>query len=287
MVTFFKLIRVHNWVKNLFIFLPLFFAGNITDTAKLIDLLMAFLAFSQVAGAIYIFNDYRDIEKDKLHPEKRKRPLASGDVKIPVALTIMAMLVINGMFFAYLQHLHLVYILSAYFLLNVAYTLVLKNLPIVDINCIAIGFVLRIVAGGIVADVFLSKWIIILTFLLSLFLALAKRRDDLLIFNTSGEKMRKAIDGYNLVFVDSAMVLMSAIVILSYIMYTVSEEVNARMNNQYLYLTSFWVILGIMRYMQLTFVEQKSGSPTMILLKDRFVQFVLLGWIVSFYFLIY
>jgi decaprenyl-phosphate phosphoribosyltransferase len=284
---FIKLIRLDNWVKNLFIFLPVFFAGEIMNVNKLITLFIAFLSFSMVASAVYIFNDYIDIEKDKLHPLKRNRPLASGEVKMAVAFSIMGLFLINGLFFAYITNLKFLYLVLGYAALNIAYTLVLKKIPIVDIHIIAIGFVLRILAGGLVADVFLSKWIIILTFLLSLFLALAKRRDDLLIYNKSGEKMRDSIDGYNLLFVDAAMVLMAAIVVLSYIMYTVSEEVYARMHIEYLYLTSFWVIIGVLRYLQLSIVSEKSGSPTLILLKDTFIQVVLIGWLSSFYFLLY
>ena len=178
-------------------------------------------------------------------------------------------------------------LLLLYLILNVAYSIRLKHIPIIDIFVIAVNFVIRIFVGGAVTHVKITMWIIIMTFLLALFLALAKRRDDVLIFLETDQKTRKSIDGYNLTFIDSAMMAMTAITIVAYIMYTVSPDVIAKFGTDRLYLTTAFVILGIMRYMQITFVEEKSGSPTEILLKDRFIQFTLLGWIFSFGILIY
>jgi len=144
---------------------------------------------------------------------------------------------------------------------------------------------LRILAGAFLIQLSPSTWIVLVTFLLALFLALAKRRDDCLLAR-EGKKTRKNIDGYNLEMVNASMTLMAGVTIVAYIMYTVSPEVIVRLGTHNLYLTSFFVILGIMRYMQVTFVEQNSGSPTKLILKDRFLQLVLVGWIVSFYIII-
>jgi hypothetical protein len=130
-------------------------------------------------------------------------------------------------------------------------------------------------------------WIIIMTFLLTLFLALAKRRDDVLLFIGQERISRRAIDGYNLVFIDSAMVIMAAVTIVAYIMYTVSPDVMEKFRTDKLYITTLFVVLGILRYMQITFVENKSGSPTEILLRDGFLQCVILSWLATFAFLIY
>jgi 4-hydroxybenzoate polyprenyltransferase len=166
--------------------------------------------------------------------------------------------------------------------MNLLYSFGLKHIPILDINIIAIGFVLRLLMGSAAGGdaLPLSMWIVLITFLLALFLALAKRRDDVLLAE-EGKKVRKSIDGYNLEFINGAMMIMASVTIVFYISYTITEGVT-RFQTDKLYFTVFFVILGIMRYMQITFVEKKSGSPTKILLRDIFLQITILGWLVSF-----
>ena len=282
-----KLMRPQQYVKNAFIFLPLFFALEITNKELLLYALIAFISFSLSASAIYILNDYFDIEEDRLHPKKKFRPLASGDITQNQSVVIMGILLSIGMFLMTLLSLKATFILVFYIIMNMAYTLWLKHIAILDITTIAIGFVLRLFVGSAVTDISLSMWIVIMTFLLALFMALAKRRDDVLIFMNTGEKMRKVIDGYNLQFLDGAMMIMASVVIVSYTLYTTSTEVIERVGSQYLYLTTLFVILGIMRYLQITFVLLDSGSPTKIILKDRFIQLTLLGWIISFGWILY
>jgi 4-hydroxybenzoate polyprenyltransferase len=179
-----------------------------------------------------------------------------------------------------------VWLLATYVVLNGAYTLRLKQVAIVDITFIAIGFVIRLMVGAVVTGVELSEWIIVMTFLLALFLSLAKRRDDVIIHLTSNEKMRKAVDGYNLAFLDSAMVMTAAIVVLAYVLWSLTDEVAARMGEQ-VYLTSVFVVLGVLRYMQIALVEEKSGNPSRVLLRDRFLQGVLAAWLGAFVWLLY
>lgn len=282
-----KLMRPHQYIKNLFIFLPLFFAMKITDTELLFSAFIAFIAFSLTASAIYTLNDYHDIEEDKQHPKKKDRPLASGAISKYQALIIMSVLFIAGFTLMASLSLKAVGILSAYTIMNIAYSFYLKHIAIIDVMIIAIGFVLRLFVGSAVTDIHLSMWIVIMTFLLALFMALAKRRDDVLIYLDTGKKMRKVIDGYNLQFLDTAMAIMASVVIVAYTIYTTSAEVVARFHSEYLYLTALFVILGIMRYLQIAFVHLDSGSPTKIVLKDRFVQLTLLGWIISFTWILY
>jgi 4-hydroxybenzoate polyprenyltransferase len=282
-----KLIRPHQYIKNIFIFLPLFFALQITDTDLLCNAIIAFIAFSLTASAVYVFNDYRDIQEDREHPKKRYRPLASGAISKAQAITIMAILFLLGFALMSLLSLEATAILGVYVVMNIAYSLRLKHIAIVDISIIAIGFVLRLFIGATVTDIHLSKWIVLMTFLLALFMALAKRRDDMLIYLDTGKKTRKVIDGYNLQFLDTAMAIMASVVIVAYVIYTSSSEVIARVHSEYLYLTGFFVILGIMRYLQIAFVHLDSGSPTKIVLKDRFVQLTILGWIVTFAWILY
>ena len=279
--------RPHQYIKNLFIFLPLFFALKITDIILLLDAIIAFIAFSLIASAIYTLNDYHDIEEDKQHPKKKSRPLASGEISKIEAIGIMSILFIIGTALMLFLSLQGTAILVGYVIMNIAYSFYLKYIAILDVTIIAIGFVLRLFVGSVVTDIALSMWIVIMTFLLALFMALAKRRDDVLIYLDTGKKMRKVIDGYNLQFLDSAMVIMASVVIVAYTIYTTSPEVVERVNSQYLYLTAFFVILGIMRYLQIAFVYLDSGSPTNIVLKDRFMQVTIIAWIVSFAWILY
>jgi len=274
------LLRLNHYIKNFFIFLPLFFAIRITDLELLSNAFIAFIAFSLSASAVYIFNDLQDIKEDKQHPSKKVRPIASGAITPFHAIIIMLALFALGSSLMTFLSLQAVSILAAYIVLNIAYSYSLKHIAIVDINIIAIGFVLRLLVGSVVTGTLLSQWIIIMTYLMAVFIALAKRRDDVLIFLDTGKKMRKVIGGYNLQFLDTAISIMASVVIVSYILYTTSPEVEARLDSKNLYMTTFFVILGIMRYLKIIFIHKDSGSPTKILTTDRFMQLIMLGWLV-------
>lgn len=286
--TLFRLLRVNHWSKNLFMFLPLFFSGQFLMSGyKVLVVGMGFISFSLIASCIYIINDIRDREADRQHPEKKHRPFASGAVPVSAGYTMAIVLAALSLGFAAWLNPWFALILGVYFVMNILYSLGLKHVPILDVTIISAGFLLRIFAGGALAEVMISNWIVIMTFLLAMFLGFAKRRDDVMLYLESGQKMRKAIDGYNLEFINASMVIMAAVVIVSYLMYTMSEEVVMRIGTPHLYLTSIFVILGIIRYLQITFVQQKSGSPTRVLLRDLFIQLVLAGWILAFFIIIY
>lgn len=287
MTHFFKLIRVHQWVKNLFLLLPLFFAGRLFDYPVLLNVLCGVLCFSLSASAVYILNDYKDIESDRQHPSKSKRPLASGKISPTVALIGAFVLLVVGFSGAWLLSGRFFFILLFYFVMNVAYTLKLKHIAVLDTTIIATGFVLRVMAGGAIAGVPISQWIILMTFLLALLLGFAKRRDDVLIYMESGQKMRKSVDGYNLEFINLSMVMMAGVVIVAYMMYALSEEVEQRWQTKNLFITAFPVIMGVLRYLQITFVEGRTGNPTKILLKDWVIQAVIILWMALFYLIIY
>ena len=281
------LIRYHQYVKNLFIFLPLFFVGQFSNSTPLLNGIIAFVAFSFAASSIYILNDFLDIEEDRKHPKKKHRPLASGLISTKAAFFIMGLLFFTGTVLMGMLSLKALFVLLTYITLNIGYCFYLKHIAIIDITIIAIGFILRLFVGSFVTDVSLSSWIVIMTFLLALFIAIAKRRDDVLHFIKTGTKMRKVIDGYNLQFIDSSMTIMAAVVIVSYILYTTSAEVIERVQSEYLFVTSLFVFLGVLRYLQITIVENNSGSPTKIIQKDKFIILTLLSWVLSFVFIIY
>ena len=287
MKNFIKLIRPKHYFKNLFILLPLFFSGQINNTELLLNGLVAFIAFSLVASSIYIFNDYKDIYNDRKHPIKKFRPLASGLIKKSSALNLMIIFLISGSVLMYFLSFKSFIVLTIYILLNFAYSLKLKQIALLDVTIIASGFVLRIFTGSFAYEVPLTIWIVIMTFLIALFLALAKRRDDVLILNKSGKKTRKSIDGYNLKLIDGIMIMMSAVVIVAYLQITITEDFMLKFESENLYLTGLFVIFGIMRYLQITIVEEKSGSPTEIIYTDKILQINIILWMLMFCWFIY
>jgi decaprenyl-phosphate phosphoribosyltransferase len=287
MKNYIKLIRPKDWAKNLFLFVPVFFAGEFFNSQILLELLGGFVCFSLVASSIYIINDYRDIEDDRIHPVKKTRPLASGAIPKTSALILACIFLIAGFAIAWLIRDKFMFVLGIYFVMNLAYSLGLKNISILDIIIIAIGFVLRIKAGSVIAKIPLSEWLIIMVFLLALFMAVAKRRDDVLLKLSSGTDMRKAVKGYNLDFINTALSLICAVIIVAYFMYTTSPEIVNRLQTYRLYYTCLFVLAGVFRYLQLIYVHGNSQSPTKILYKDRFIQVTIILWVLSFYFILY
>lgn len=286
-VNYIKLLRPKDWAKNLFLFLPVFFAGKISDIYILSEIFWGFLSFCCIASSVYILNDYRDIEDDRKHPEKSKRPLASGAVSRRNALVVCIVLLMAGFGLAWWIREKFLFILAIYFLMNLGYSFGLKNIAVLDIIIVAIGFVLRIKAGSIISLIPLTEWAIIMVFLLALFMAIGKRRDDVLLKLNSGTDMRRSIKGYNLELLNVLLALVCAVIIVAYLMYTMSQDVQKELGAYRLYYTCLFVVAGIMRYLQIIFVSADSGSPTKILYKDRFIQITLFLWIVSFVFIIY
>lgn len=247
------------------------------------------MGFCLITSGVYCFNDILDAPADKLHPTKKYRPIAMGIVSKQKAVVLMLLLWVAGfiVLFAATASWTLTAVAGVYLLLNIAYSVHFKNIAILDVFIISLGFVIRLLLGGLSGYVTLSHWIVIMTFLLSLFLAFAKRRDEVMIHNRDGIMARSNIDRYNIVFLDAVLPITASVVIVSYILYTVSEEVMQRFQNQHLYVTAIFVIGGIFRYLQLTLINSNSGNPTAVLLHDRFIQACLLGWIATFTVIIY
>lgn len=283
-----KILRPHQWVKNTFIFIPLFFGGSLFDMADWTSSLVAFVAFSFAASAIYSINDIVDVEADKKHPKKCKRPIAAGLVSKRQASLLAIILAIAALALPFLlNNWMLSVVIALYLAMNLCYCIRLKHYAIIDVCIVALGFVMRIVAGGVATDIVLSRWIVMMTFLLTLFLSFAKRRDDVLIMNETGMAPRKNTSRYNLTFINQAITITGGVMLVCYIMYTVSPEVIERFHSPNLYMTSFFVILGLLRYIQLTVVDERSGEPTRLVLSDRLIQLIIAGWIISFAIIIY
>lgn len=292
MKKYLKLLRVEQWVKNLFVFVPLFFSGSIKNLDLLSKSIFAFIIFSLAASVVYILNDYNDIEADRQHPEKRKRPLASGAISKPKALSILAGLVVVDIaliLFAQFYFNEILWkfatIIGVYFVMNLAYTFKLKHVPIIDIFIIATGFVLRVLAGGYITGIKISQWAVLLTFVLALVLAIGKRRGELINAQVSG-KTRRALDGYNVQFADITLSISVTLAIICYLMFTLSPEVQARFHERVFY-TVIFVVFAFLRYLQQTLVYNRTESPTKIVYRDRYIQVTLLLWVATFLIQIY
>lgn len=292
MIKYLKLLRVEQWIKNFFVFVPLFFSGNITNFDLLGKSIFAFIIFSLAASSIYIINDYSDIESDRKHPEKRRRPLASGAISKRTALIFLVALISLSIVLVYFgaQYFHhnfwkFATIIAFYFFMNLAYTFKLKHVAIIDVSIISLGFVLRVLAGGYATGIFISQWAILLTFVLALVLAIGKRRGELINAQISG-KTRKALDGYNVQFADIALSVSCTLAIVCYLMFTLSPEVQQRFHARVFY-TVIFVVFAFLRYLQQTLVYNKSESPTKIIYRDRYIQITLVLWVAAFLLQIY
>jgi 4-hydroxybenzoate polyprenyltransferase len=282
------LLRPQQWLKNIFVFTPLFFDRRIADWHYAWPCIVAFLVFCLTASGIYCLNDIRDAKADSRHPVKRWRPVASGQVSKGAAYVMMAVAWATAFALVAIFALYpLASTLLLYIAMNIAYCLKLKQMALLDVLIIAMGFVMRIVAGSQASGIALSPWIVITTFLLALFLALAKRRDDVVIFQTSGIKVRKNVERYDLVFLNLAVAMVGSATIVCYMLYTISPDVVGRLGCPHLYATSIFVVAGILRYMQLAFASNKCGSPTRVLLHDCGLQLCVVGWIIVFAIILY
>lgn len=280
------LLRPSHWVKNLFLLIPIFFGGELFNIHKLYLLLLGILAFNFICSSVYILNDYIDVESDKKHPEKRKRPIASGEVSKKSAIVVLILAsTIGELIGGYLKP-GFVIVLNIYFLVNILYSIGLKAIAILDILLLSFGFVLRIIAGGIIAGILISEWLIVMVFLLSLFLAITKRRDDVLIKINTGEDMRMASKSYNLDYLNILISFVSSSLIIAYLIYTLTPETIFKFGNK-LYYTSIFVLSGLLRYLKITFIDNNSGSPVKIFYQDLFIQISILLWVICFFTIIY
>lgn len=286
-----SLLRPLQWFKNVFVLAPLFFSNNMLNMELLLPTLAAFASFCLVSSSVYCFNDIHDAEADRRHPTKCKRPIASGALSVTtgyvmMVITFIASLVVMSLIVCENRFI-LLGIIIGYWLLNIAYCVKLKQYAIIDVFIIAAGYVLRVLAGGLVACIYVSDWLVLMTFLICLFLALTKRKDDYYLYEETGHMPRKSIAGYNAQFIDLSVSIVAAITMVCYILYTMSESVIERMGTSYLYLTSIWVLAGLMRYLQNMLVYHRTGSPTKVVMKDRFIQLCIIGWLASFIAIIY
>lgn len=280
-----KLLRPEQYIKNVFIGAPLFFSGGVT-WEQMGNTFLAFLAFCAIASSVYIFNDSRDVLEDQAHPVKKNRPIASGVISLSTAYRLTGILIVIGFTLAYYSHPKIVCILALYLIINILYSIRLKQIALVDVSIIAIGFLLRLWVGSMASSTLLSIWIILETYLLALFLALAKRRTDY-ILHLKGVTTRKNIEHYNLAFIDTCLGILSALISMAYLMYCMSPAIQNQYHSEYIYISAFFVLNGLLRYLKLAIVDQTPLAPNTLILTDRYLQFTFLGWILFMGLLLY
>lgn len=276
---FFQTMRPHQWVKNLLLFAGLLFSPSLVPLHSLLISLTAFFLFCLLSSAVYVGNDLFDIQADRAHPEKRFRPLASGKLRLPIALIGWFGLTFFSLFLAFLLHPHFGLVAFLYILLNILYSYSLKHIVLIDVLMIAVGFVLRVMAGAIVIQVYFSRWLILCTFLLALFLGLHKRRQELTLLKQDAVQHRQILAEYSPYFLDLLSTVVTAALIMTYILYTMAEPTSGKFQTDTLILTMPFVIYGLFRYLYLVHQHGVGGSPTHILLTDRPLQVNLVLWI--------
>lgn len=266
---FVELMRPKQWIKNLFVFAPVLFAGKLTDIPMLFQSILAFIAFCGVSSSVYVLNDIIDVESDRVHKKKRYRPIAAGDVTIPQAKILFVLLLIITLFICLKLNLLFILTVILYFLNNLIYSFKVKNVVLLDVFSISLGFILRVIGGAVAIDVSVSSWMIITTIFISLFLGISKRRAELSGPNQENlEKQRKVLSDYDVVFVDQLNTVAATGTILSYALYTVSEKALTAFHSDKLIYTTPFVIYGIFRYLYLLHQKNLGESPTQIMTKD-------------------
>ena len=279
-------LRPRQWVKNLFVFAGLVFAQRLF-TASLWPALGAFVIFCALSGAIYLLNDVADRDKDRLHPRKRERPIASGLLPVPVALGSAIVLIVAGLAAALPLSSRFALVALAYVVLLSVYSVVLKHVVIVDVLTVAIGFVLRAVGGALAIGVDISGWLLICTILIALFLALGKRRHEYLTLDGEAARHRPILAEYSAGLLDQMIAVVTASTVTAYALYTMSPETVAKFHTQLLPATLPFVLYGIFRYLYLLYRRQLGGNPSELFLNDRALLLNTIGWILAVLLIIY
>jgi len=287
LVELFKSIRPQQWLKNLFIFAPLIFSENIFNRSMFLQSILAFAVFCLLSGALYILNDLKDLEEDRLHPIKSKRPLAAGELKKKQAIAAFVILSFISLLFASLVNEKFLWICLVYYFLQIAYSFALKHVVILDVFIVASGFFLRVIAGAVAIQVKISPWLLICTTLLALFLALGKRRHEILLLDEEAVNHRPILKEYSPYLLDQMISVVTASTVIAYCLYTISGETIEKFGTNKLILTVPFVLYGIFRYLYLIHQKAEGGTPETLILKDRPLLLDIFFWVVSAALIIY
>ncbi len=280
-------LRPQQWVKNLLLFAGLIFSQNFSNLNLLLTSLAAFGLFCLLSSSIYVVNDIIDVESDRKHPLKSNRPIAKGEIKISTAIFLFILLALISLAFSTLLNRSFALMALSYFVLNLVYTRYLKHVVIIDVMCIAFGFVIRAVAGAVVIGVEISAWLVVCTILLALFLSFGKRRHELLLLDTQASDHRKILTEYSPYFLDQMISVVTASTVVAYAFYTLSSEVEIKLGTKYMELTIPFVLYGVFRYLYLIHQKEGGGSPTKMLLNDTPLLVNIILWFFAVMLIIY
>ncbi len=276
-----RLLRPHQWLKNGFVFIGMLFGHAWSDLVRLEQVLLAFAAFSLLASGVYVMNDLIDRDQDRLHPIKRFRPLASGALGMPAAMTLMLACFVGGFFLVAISDSRAAWVFYSYVVLNIGYSLKLKHVVVLDVFIISAGFMLRILAGTSGIGIEPSYWLLLCGLMLTLFLGFAKRQAEFIALDEEGDSVghRRVLEYYSPELLGQFMTIVSAAAIISYSLYTLSAETVAQHGTTKLIYTVPLVVYGMFRYLFLLHRRGGGGDPARLLLTDPHLLGVLCGWV--------
>lgn len=276
-----KLARPDQWLKNGIIFAPLVFAGELQVPGLLLRATIAAALFCLLSSAVYIFNDLIDRDKDRQHPMKKDRPLASGRIGAGPAVAVGVALALVGLAGSWWLNTPMLIAAGSFLVLNFLYSLALKEVVIVDAMSVGISFVIRAIAGALAVGVPASKWLLINTLLLALFLSFGKRRHELVLLEGDAASHRKILSRYSPYLLDQCIGVTTASVVVMYMLYSFSTEVSEKLGTENLFVTIPFVVYGVFRYLYLIHKEEKGGSPTKVMITDRPILIDILLWMLA------
>ena len=282
-----KTMRPGQWTKNLLVFAGLIFAQHLFEAPLMFRTIAAFGIFCLLSSAIYMINDIKDVDRDRVHPLKSKRPIAAGELSLSAARAAAVLISISSICLAFLLNRPFGVVALVYFVLLVAYSLYLKHIVILDVLTLALGFVLRAIAGAVVIDVEFSSWLLLCTILLALFLGLSKRRHELILLGENAHSHRKILAEYSPHLLDQMIGVVTASTLMAYALYTMAPETHEKFGTSYMILTIPFVIYGIFRYLYLVHHKEQGGSPTKLLLNDKPILCNVILWVLVSVLIIY
>ncbi|MBT3272596.1 MAG: decaprenyl-phosphate phosphoribosyltransferase [Spirochaetales bacterium] len=277
MKKYIELFRLKQWLKNIFVLPPLIFSLNLLHGDLLLRSLGALLSFCFISSSVYILNDLADREKDKLHPKKKERPIARGAVSVPAALTISAASLLTSLTIALQINFLTLAIISTYFLMNLLYSFMLKRIVIADVVTIAVGFLLRVAAGGAAVDVVLSRWLLLSTFFIALFLGFGKRKSEMWSVSED-EGLRRVMNQYGEQLLNGLIIATLTLTLITYALYVGDERTIEKLGTDRLIITVPLVAFGLFRYLYLLFQEHEGSDPGELILRDKPIIFTVLAW---------
>ena len=274
-------LRPYHWIKNTFVFAPLVFSGRFTQINMCVKTLLVFISFCMTSSAVYIINDVCDRSEDRRHPAKKFRPIASGAITPRLAMLLSAILIILGLAIAYFLNRFVFLVVLLYILVNIAYSLVIKHIAILDVLTISTGFVLRIIGGGLAISVVPSYWLILCTVMISIFLGFTKRRAELLVVDIEKNNSRPVLKDYSISFLDQVIPMVTGATIIAYALYTVDAHTQMVLGTRAMLLTLPFVIYGLLRYIYIIYHLKQGADPVKTLIRDIPTIINLFLWIVT------